>query len=53
MFGGLELAAGMQGDHASKEDRYVMFLTAGYRRGIWALDISPVCCCGMASNGDG
>jgi MFS superfamily sulfate permease-like transporter len=29
MFGGLELAAGVQGNHAAKEDRYVMFLTAG------------------------
>ena len=29
MFGGLELAAGAQANHASKEDRYVMFLTAG------------------------
>ena len=29
MFGGLELAAGVQANHASKEDRYVMFLTAG------------------------
>jgi MFS superfamily sulfate permease-like transporter len=29
MFGGLELAAGVQPNHAPKEDRYVMFLTAG------------------------
>jgi MFS superfamily sulfate permease-like transporter len=29
MFGGLELASGVQGDHWSKEDRYVMCLTAG------------------------
>ncbi len=29
MFGGLELAAGVQGNHWSKEDRYVMVLTAG------------------------
>ena len=29
MFGGLELAAGVQANHATKEDRYVMFLTAG------------------------
>jgi MFS superfamily sulfate permease-like transporter len=29
MFGGLELAAGVQGTHGSKEDRYVMALTAG------------------------
>jgi len=29
MFGGLELAASVQANHASKEDRYVMFLTAG------------------------
>lgn len=29
MFGGLELAAGMQGTHVRKEERYVMLLTAG------------------------
>jgi MFS superfamily sulfate permease-like transporter len=29
LFGGLELAAGVQAHQASKEDRYVMFLTAG------------------------
>ena len=29
LFGGLELAAGVQGNHQSKEDRYVMLLTAG------------------------
>ena len=29
MFGGLELAAGVEPNHAPKEDRYVMFLTAG------------------------
>jgi len=29
MFGGLELAAGMQGNHVRKEERYVMLLTAG------------------------
>jgi hypothetical protein len=29
MFGGLELASGVRGDHWSKEDRYVIFLTAG------------------------
>jgi len=28
MFGGLELAAGVQANQASKEDCYVMFLTA-------------------------
>jgi MFS superfamily sulfate permease-like transporter len=29
MFGGLELAAGVQANQTQKEDRYVMFLTAG------------------------
>ncbi len=29
MFGGLELAAGVHGDHFQKGDRYVMLLTAG------------------------
>jgi hypothetical protein len=29
MFGGLELAAGMHGNHMQKEERYVMLLTAG------------------------
>jgi MFS superfamily sulfate permease-like transporter len=29
MFGGLELAAGMQGNHVRKDERYVMLLTAG------------------------
>ncbi len=29
MFGGLELAAGMHGDHVRKDERYVMLLTAG------------------------
>jgi hypothetical protein len=29
MFGGLELASGIRGNDWSKEDRYVMFLTAG------------------------
>jgi hypothetical protein len=29
MFGGLELAAGMQGNLVQKEERYVMLLTAG------------------------
>jgi MFS superfamily sulfate permease-like transporter len=29
MFGGLELAAGMHGNHVQKEERYVMLLTAG------------------------
>jgi len=29
MFSGLELAAGVQGSHSRKEDRYVMILTAG------------------------
>lgn len=29
MFGGLELAAGMHGNHVRKDERYVMLLTAG------------------------
>jgi len=29
MFGGLELAAGVQGNHVRKEERYVVLLTAG------------------------
>jgi MFS superfamily sulfate permease-like transporter len=29
LFGGLELASGVQGGHQSKEDRYVLLLTAG------------------------
>ena len=29
MFGGLELASSVQGNHGSKQDRYVMVLTAG------------------------
>lgn len=33
MFGGLELAAGVQGNHFQKRDRYVMLLTAGVA--IW------------------
>jgi MFS superfamily sulfate permease-like transporter len=40
MFGGLELAAGMHGDHFDKEDRYVMLLTAGVS--LWNMGVAYV-----------
>jgi hypothetical protein len=40
MFGGLELAAGVQGGAASKEDRYVMPLTAGVS--MWNMGVAYV-----------
>ena len=40
MFGGLELAAGAQGNHFRKEDRYVMLLTAGVS--MWNMGVGYV-----------
>jgi hypothetical protein len=40
MFGGLELAAGVRGDSASKEDRYVMLLTAGVS--MWNMGVGYI-----------
>ena len=40
MFGGLELAAGVQGNHAEKADRYVMLLTAGVS--LWNMGMGYV-----------
>jgi hypothetical protein len=40
MFGGLELAAGVQGNHSPKEDRYVMLLTAGVS--MWNVGVGYV-----------
>lgn len=40
MFGGLELAAGVRGDSAAKEDRYVMLLTAGVS--MWNMGVAYV-----------
>ena len=40
MFGGLELAAGVQGNHVRKEERYVMLLTAGVS--LWNMGVGYV-----------
>jgi MFS superfamily sulfate permease-like transporter len=40
MFGGLELAAGVRGDSAYKEDRYVMLLTAGVS--MWNMGVGYI-----------
>jgi MFS superfamily sulfate permease-like transporter len=40
MFGGLELAAGAQGNHFRKEDRYVILLTAGVS--MWNMGVGYV-----------
>jgi MFS superfamily sulfate permease-like transporter len=40
MFGGLELAAGVHGNHEQKEDRYVMLLTAGVS--LWNMGVGYV-----------
>jgi hypothetical protein len=40
MFGGLELASGVQGNHFRKEDRYVMLLTAGIS--LWNMGVGYV-----------
>jgi hypothetical protein len=40
MFGGLELAAGVHGDHFPKSDRYVMLLTAGLS--MWNMGVGYV-----------
>jgi hypothetical protein len=40
MFGRLELAAGVHGNHEQKEDRYVMLLTAGVS--LWNMGVGYV-----------
>ncbi len=40
MFGGLELAAGVQGNDGRKEERYVMLLTAGVS--LWNMGVGYV-----------
>ena len=40
MFGGLELAAGVQGNHTRKEERYVMLLTPGVS--MWNMGVGYV-----------
>lgn len=40
IFGGLELAAGVQAHHSEKADRYVMLLTAGLSQ--WNMGVGYV-----------